>query len=233
MKICPVCNDSFADELNFCDIDGTRLTREGSASERSKWWSLLGAGLLVGALVISAASIIFLPKARVVSPVVNSEPQPSPALRQAPAAESAANVTAPVASAAPESASSDAVVPEVKKKEKALANGNVEGSAPNPKAAALAAENADTKSSSADASSTSPSPSKNPEPPPSVKTVGDTRPVEPSRTQPPPELKRDPKPQPAIPKGSDKESANKKKVDDKDKKKGGFLRVFKKIFGKD
>ncbi len=79
MKICPVCNDSFADELSFCDIDGARLTREGSAQERNKWWSLIGAGLFIGALVITAASILFLPKARVSTPIVNSEPEASPA----------------------------------------------------------------------------------------------------------------------------------------------------------
>ena len=60
MKVCPVCNESFAKDLNFCDVDGTRLTRQGDASgsgEQSKIWQLLGVGLLLGALVISAASI--------------------------------------------------------------------------------------------------------------------------------------------------------------------------------
>lgn len=234
MKICPVCNDSFTDELNFCDIDGARLAREGAVQERNKWWSLIGAGLLVGALVISAASIFFLPKARVSSPAVSSEPQPIPALPQAPAAESAANVTAPVVSAEPEIIPADAVVPEVKKKDKAPANANVGGAAPNPKAAALAAEGADKVSPSADANRTAPSPLQNPEPPPAVKTVSDARPSEAAKPQPPSDLKKDAKAQPAIAKGSDKASNDKKKSDDKDKKKGGgFLRVFKKIFGKD
>jgi hypothetical protein len=44
-------------------------------------------------------------------------------------------------------------------------------------------------------------------------------------------LKKDTKTQPAAAKGSDKDN-DKKKNDEKDKKKGGFLRVFKKIFGK-
>ena len=60
MKICPVCNDSFADELRFCDIDGARLTREAGSQDRNRWWSLLGAGLVVGALVISAATDVFV-----------------------------------------------------------------------------------------------------------------------------------------------------------------------------
>src|SRR2546425_5632443 len=106
MKICPVCNDSFADELNFCDIDGARLAREGAGHERNKWWSLLGAGLLVGALVLSAASIIFLPKARLSSPLVSSEPQQVPALPQARPSENAANLK-PEATAEPGSDSTD------------------------------------------------------------------------------------------------------------------------------
>ena len=234
MKICPVCNESFADELNFCDIDGARLAREGTAHERNKWWSLLGAGLLVGAVVISAASIMFLPKARVSSPVVNSEPQPIPVLPKAPPAESAASVTAAVVNAEAEGASADAVVPEVKKKEKPLANGNVGGAAPNPKAAALAAEDADKRSPSADDARTAPAPPKNPEPPPVVKTVSEPRPAEASKPQTPPDLKRDQKSQTATTKGSAKDTNDKKNNDEKNKKKGGgFLRVFKKIFGKD
>jgi len=227
MKICPVCNDSFADELNFCDIDGTRLTREGMVQERNKWWFLLGAGLLVGALVISAASIFFLPKARVSNPVVNSEPSAAPAVSKAPLPESTASVAA-VASSEPESESAEPVVPEVKKRDKSLANSNSTGAAPNPKAAALAAEEADKKPSAVD--NPVPPPPK-PDPPPVVKSASDVRPSEPIRTQPPPDLKRERSPS-ADSRSSDKDG-NKKKADDKDKKKGGFLRVFKKIFGKD
>lgn len=232
MKICPVCNDSFADQLNFCDIDGARLTREGSAQERNKWWSLLGAGLLVGALVISAASIFFLPKARVSTPIVNSEPQPIPAPPKPASAESAANV-ASAASPAAESVPTDAAVPEVRKKDKALANANAGGAMPNPKAAAIAAEDADMKSSAVEANSAAPSVPKKPEALPPVKSVSDTRSADAaSKPQTPPDLKKDQKTQPATAKSSDKDSNDKKKNDDKDKKKGGFLRVFKKIFGK-
>jgi hypothetical protein len=233
MKICPVCNDSFADQLNFCDIDGARLTREGSAQERNKWWSLLGAGLLVGALVISAASIIFLPRARVSTPVVNSEPPPTSVPPKTLPAESAANVATPAANAEPESVPTDAAVPEVKKKDKALANGNFSGTTPNPKAAAIAAEAADKKSPSTEVNSAVPPAAKKPEAAPSVKSVGDTRSADAAtKPQTPPDLKKDQKNQTATAKNSDKDSNDKKKNDDKDKKKGGFLRVFKKIFGK-
>ena len=123
MKICPVCNDTFADQLSFCDIDGARLTREGSAQQRSSWWSLLGAGLLVGALVITAASIFFLPKARPSTTIVNSEPQPTPTPSKQTPAESAANVAvAPSVSVEPEGVPTEVSVPEVKRKDKALSN---------------------------------------------------------------------------------------------------------------
>jgi len=231
MKICPVCNDSFADELNFCDIDGVRLAREGSPEERNKWWSLLGAGLLIGGLVITAASIIFLPKVRVNSPTVSSEPQQSPAPPQTPSAESAANVPAQAASAEPESVAADAAAPELKKKEKPIDNANASGPAPNPKAAALAAEGVDKASPSAE--NTPPS-AKKPELPPAAKAV-DLRSGEPSSrpAQTAADPKKDHQPQPASAKNGEKDSADKKKNDEKDKKKGGFLKVFKKIFGKD
>jgi hypothetical protein len=233
MKICPVCNDSFADQLSFCDIDGARLTREGSAQERNSWWSLLGAGLLVGALVITAASIFFLPKVRVSTPIGNSEPQPTPVPPKPASAESAAIVaTAPPVSVEPEGVPTDAAVPEVKRKDKAITNGNVSGT-PNPKAAALASEGADKKSASTDVDHSIPPAPPRPETPPSVKSVGETRSADANKPQPPPDLKKDPKTQPAITKSSDKDSNDKKKNDEKDKKKGGFLRVFKKIFGKD
>lgn len=238
MKTCPVCNDSFPDELNFCDIDGTRLDREASQTgqDRNKWWSLLGAGLLVGAVVISAASIIFLPKARVALPVVNSEPQSLPSPAKAASLDSAApGSAATVAAATPASDddTADVVAPETKKKDKVTANSNAGDAAPNPKAAALAAEGVDSASSSRNANKNAASSSNKSEPPSAVKPVSDTRPSE-TATRPaqvPADLK-DQKSQPVNAKGSDKTS-DKKKTDDKDKKKGGFLRVFKKIFGKD
>jgi cytoskeletal protein RodZ len=233
MKICPVCNDSFADQLNFCDVDGARLARAGSVHERNKWWSLLGAGLLVGAVVISAASILFFPKARVPSPTVASEPSPNPAPVKAPAVESDSNVAASSASTEPESSSTDAVMPEVKKKDRPLATPNAGGAPPNPKAAALAAEEADKKAISDEADGAIPPVSKKPETPPALKGAGDPR-LGDSATKPqsPSDLKKDQKTQTTTAKGADKDSRDKKKDEDKEKKKGGFLRVFKKIFGK-
>lgn len=241
MKICPVCNDTFPDELNFCDVDGTRLGREASETQgkdRSNWWSLLGAGLLVGAVVISAASIIFLPKARVALPVVNSEPQSLPAAPKAASAdgtapESSTTVAAATPASESDASAPDAAAPELKRKERVAANSNG-GEAPNPKAAALAAEGVDNKASSHDANKNAVSAATKPEPPPALKPVSDTRPAETATksAQAPADLKKDQKTTAVNSKSSDKGS-DKKKSDDKDKKKGGFLRVFKKIFGKD
>jgi hypothetical protein len=218
MKICPVCNESFADQLNFCDIDGVRLAREGSAHERNKWWSLLGAGLLVGALIIIAMSIIFLPKARVSSPIVNSEPPPQQApARQAPVESPATVAAAPALSTEP-GAPSDAITPEVKKREKPLTNENNNAPAPNPKA--VFSDEAEKKQAPIE---TALQPSTKSEAPAPVTAEATPKP------QPPADLKKDSKDQPANAKASD----DKKKTEEKDKKKGGFLRVFKKIFGKD
>lgn len=229
MKICPVCNDSFADELRFCDIDGARLTREAGSQDRNRWWSLLGAGLVVGALVISAASIVFLPKARVSTPILNSQPQSVIVPSKPPVVESATNATSPDASAQPEDLTTEAVVPELKKKDKAT-NGNVDATSPNPKAAALAAEDADKAAPAESNKNVAP---KKPESVSSDKNADDARVTDPPRpAQPPPEVKKE-RTQPVSTKSSDKDSSDKKNSDDKDKKKGGgFLRVFKKIFGK-
>jgi hypothetical protein len=230
MKICPVCNDSFADQLNFCDVDGTRLIQQGGAQERNKWWSLLGGGLLIGALVISAASIFFLPRSRVPTPVVSSEPTPAPVTPKPPAPETTASVAAPAASGEPETASTDAVVPEVRKKEKVMSNSNSSAGIPNPKAAAIAAEEGDKKPVTAEPAAPVPLTPKKPEQP-AIKTITEPHTADGSiKPQTPPDPKKDPKGQVASAK-NEKDPKDKKK--EEEKKKGGFLKVFKKIFGKD
>jgi hypothetical protein len=232
MKICPVCNDTFADQLNFCDVDGTRLTQAGGAQERNKWWSLVGAGLLIGALVISAASIFFLPRSRVPAPIVSSEPTPAPVTpKPAPAAasETTASAATPAASAEPETPSTESLAPELKRKEKAISNSNSSSALPNPKAAALAAEEGDKKPATLDPATVTTTPKK-PEAP-AIKAVSEPHPGDPTiKPQTPPDPKKDPKAQGASA-NHEKNSKDKKK--DEEKKKGGFLKVFKKIFGKD
>src|SRR5262245_42121918 len=86
MKVCPVCNESFGDELNFCDVDGTRLTREGPSQRAARLWPLLGAGLVIGGLVISVISIFFLPKRHATTLAPSTSTQPASVSSQAPAA---------------------------------------------------------------------------------------------------------------------------------------------------
>jgi len=234
MKVCPVCNEVFGDELKFCDIDGTRLARQRDVSapaQQNKGWSLFGVALLVGALVVSGISIIFLPRAHVSPPVVSSNPPASTSTKPA-STETASNATTPATSDQPEIVLTEGPVPDPKKKDKTKALGSENANEPalNPKAAAQSNEDADKPTSPVEAPAAQPLPTpKKPDPLPPVRTVSETR--EPEASKPvasSTELKRDPK----SGKNSDKDS-DKKKADDKDKKKGGFFRVFKKIFGKD
>lgn len=229
MKICPVCNDSFGDELNFCDVDGARLAREGVAEQRNKWWSLLGAGLVIGGLVITGLSIIMIPRARVATPAVNSAPSPAPATPRVQPTETVPSVAA--ANPEPEPPAADTPPPELKKRDRSLANSNSAIGPPNPKAAALDSEGADKNPAPGDARKNETSTPKPAETLPASKPPRDVRISDaPSK---PPEVRGDHQPQPAGGKSNDKNSSDKKKNDEKDKKKGGFLKVFKKIFGKD
>lgn len=231
MKVCPVCNESFADELRFCDVDGTRLTRQrnvSAAQQQNKGWSLFGVALLVGALVISGIIVIFLPRAHVSPPVINSETQASPPNKSS-NTETASNAAPPATGDQEEPAAAEAPLPDPKKKDKykALGNGNSNAPALNPKAAAQSAEDAERPKQPSETPAAQPLPMpKRPEPAPAVRAASETR--EPDSiskpAQPSTELKKD---------SRNSKDSDKKKAEEKDKKKGGFFRVFKKIFGKD
>ena len=234
MKVCPVCNESFADELKFCDVDGARLTRQRDVTapqRENKGWSMLGVALLVGALVISAITIIFLPRARVSPPVVNSEPQASPSNKAA-TTETASNAADTAAADQPEIIVTEGPAPDLKKKDKAkaLASENSNESTLNPKAAAQSGEETERTAQPIEATPPPAAPRKI-EPVPVSRTVNDPRETEaatkPAQTS--ADLKKN---QPAGSKDSSKDADSKKKKDEKEKK-GGFFRVFKKIFGKD
>src|SRR5262245_22701664 len=65
MKECPVCKESFQDDLNFCDLDGSPLYGGAAntvAGSSSKLWSFLGIALLLAAVGITAGAIIFFPR---------------------------------------------------------------------------------------------------------------------------------------------------------------------------
>jgi hypothetical protein len=231
MKVCPVCNDVFADDLKFCDVDGTRLTRQRDVSapqQQNKGWSLFGVALLVGALIISGISVIFLPRAHVPPPVVASDPTGTASNKPA-STETASNATAPAASDQPEIVVTEGPPPDPKKKDKtkAIETDNANVSTLNPKAAAQSDEDAEKSKQPAEAPAAQPLPiPKKLDPPPPVRTVSETRDTEASSkpTAASAEVKKDPK---------NSKDSDKKKGEDKEKKKGGFFRVFKKIFGKD
>jgi hypothetical protein len=231
MRNCPVCGESFGDELNFCDVDGAQLERDPAdvTQQKNKLWSILGVALVVGALVISALSIIFLPKGRVSSPaLVSSQPQPaSPSETKLATAETSSNAEPSSISSEPGTLPApDSVAPELKKREAAPGheNANLSKSA---KAAAQSGEESEKPAPEPQSPTPAPVTAKKPETP-SVKTAGEKRETEtPRATAPPP---TDPKSAGTKP---DNSNSKKKGGDDKDKKKGGFFKVFKKIFGKD
>jgi len=229
MKVCPNCDESFGDDLNFCDVDGTRLERHrdvASTGDRSRAWSFLGAGLLIGALALSAASIIFFPKSRVTPSIASSLPSTGTTPGTAPG-EATAPATQQPEIVVEEALAEEAPPVETKKKEKVadLTNANANVSVPNPKAVALEAE--DPVNSSRRASEPVVAPPvevRDPEPPPARPVAVESR-----------ESEKEMKPAPTTdPKKDPKAKDSKKKKDDpKEKKKGGFFGVFKKIFGKD
>lgn len=231
MKVCPVCSESFTDDLKFCDIDGTRLTRQlGGATVPaeggSKLWSILGIGLLVGALVLSAVSVFMIPKARVATPNSSSPDSQAGGSSSKASATPAENTMAASTSDQPEIVVTEGPVPDAKKKEKlkALTDENSNVSPLNPKAAAQGGgETEKTPQPAAQPAAVKP------EPTPAVKTVSETR--EPEPVTRPAITSPDPKKDPKTPTGNSSKDPDKKKTDDK--KKGGFFKVFKKIFGKD
>src|SRR5262245_43686932 len=143
MKECPVCGDTFADDLNFCDVDGSRLDRKkGSppSAAQNKIWSMLGIALLIGGLVISAVTILFLPRSRTITTITSSEP---PAAPRTSASEStpppaADNTVPPPATETPLAADRSAL--DLKKRDRAPVESTTDAHAVSAKEAAQGAE---------------------------------------------------------------------------------------------
>jgi hypothetical protein len=231
MKVCPVCSESFADDLKFCDLDGTRLTRQldGSVPPQghNKLWSMLGIGLLVGALILSAVSVFLIPKSRVSLPS-SSESQASTSSSK-PSNDTGGNTIASATAEQPEIVVTEGPVPDARKKDKlkSLTEENSNSPALNPKAAAQSGE--DTEKTPQPVAEP-PAPKKS-ESAPAVKPVSETREPDPATKT--ATASPDPKKDPRHATTNSSKDSDKKKTDDKDKKKGGFFKVFKKIFGKD
>jgi hypothetical protein len=232
MRACPVCKETFGDDLNFCDIDGAALEAPpGSAPalrSGERVWNLLGIGLLLGALVISAVSIVFLPRADIIAP------------REAPPANSFTNgatrsgdnagaVTSPGPGQVPQTGAEprvdnpEKVISDLKARERALPIPRTEDDTLTPKALASSTE---TDSKTATIEPKSPRAETSTAPADTGGSLGAAGTAGTAGTS--GELKKEPP------------KREKERVGTKDgtngtagkEKKGGFLKVFKKIFGK-
>jgi hypothetical protein len=230
MKTCPVCNETFGNDFNFCDLDGVKLEREGSPEgARNRLYSLLGIGLLVGAIVISGISMVFLSRSTVSSKTSVTAAVSSPS--KAGAGETVASADNSALAAEAE-APAEAAKPAQTVKKEVLPAANANQSLPTPDVKAAALQESERPASAADAKAAS-QPTVEAEP--SITPVSETRPREAEPGSKSAKSDSDAK------KESEKQSVNargekesdKKKDEGKDKKKGGFLKVFKKIFGKD
>lgn len=229
MRVCPVCEEAFGDEFNFCDLDGAALKRKREPGERdtSRVWPLLGVGLLVGALIISAASMVFLPRAQISPtasgprPPANQEPEPAGATGSLPVLVGETDSRKPSAATTALPKETSAVS---ESEAKAMASDTEDGV--DPKAAALGTE-AKAELKEAPKTSAEASKEKAAEPPP-LKAVAATTPKE-RRTDTSVKEPDTAAKESVATKGAKGKQGGK---DDDKEKKGGFLRIFKRIFGK-
>jgi len=246
MKECPVCKESFQDDLNFCDLDGSPLhdgAGAASVGSSSKIWSFLGIGLLLAAVGITAAAIIFFPRGPSAS-LTTGRPQSGATTSSAGQASSSvpdagrsqtASGGLPVDSSTglgtgDLSTSANSASPDQSRlgsRKAALSkNDNSDSSLPNPKSVAVSDDDL-TRAARQPADETRPRTSK------PLPTAGDPSSVGVAQND---STGSDPAARSAAAKrrakaqaqGDDADTGGNKKDD---KKKGGFLRVFKKIFG--
>ena len=243
MKICTACNESFQDEFNFCEVCGAKLHKhhDPSAPPAKRDWSLLGIALVLGAVVITVASIIFTPKARLTdnhtkeSVAVATPPQTSPnAGTSSSATTPDTSVTSTDSTETGEEAAAKDAEAEAKKKEKEKAAKAAKEAAAKEAEAKAATSDSDVNPKAAKAA-VQPTEPVHPKTEPKLEPVA----VEPKLKEPesrPRTTVVQPEPKEAKKPAEDPKAATKpddKKKDDKKKKGGGFFGVFKKIFGKD
>ena len=241
MKECPVCKESFQDELNFCDLDGTPLDGGVAgtvAGSSSKLWSFLGVALLLAAVGITAGAILFfprgpsatLPAGRTQSGATSASsapPSTAPDAGRSQADGSTGVDRSNPTSSDVEATASAADPTRLASRKTALSkNDNSDPSLPNPKAVV---------GSDDDLTKTAKQPDENTRPrTANSSTTADSRAAKVASTDPSGSdsaataaaaAKRRSRTQAQ----GDDSAANGNRKDDK--KKGGFLRVFKKIFG--
>jgi len=245
MKECPVCKESFGDELFFCDLDGTPLDGAAGVADHgssSKVWSILGVVALLGAVVVSAVAIIFFPRG--FSPSVSaSKVQGTDSGSRSPLVVSAGKssdtdqtgspsvleATAPDANSnrADRNANADSVAKLAAKRAQLLQNQNGDPTLPNPKAAFASDSGAAKETQVSDAPPARPRVSATPDVPAlntQVKSIDKPADASDKPDQQSPAFGKNAKKKATKSDSTDKETNS-------NKKKGGFLKMFKKIFG--
>jgi hypothetical protein len=244
MKECPVCKESFQDDLNFCDLDGSPLDGGAAttvAGGSSKLWSFLGIALLVAAVGISAGAIIFfprgpsnsLPTGRSQTPTGIAAGQPTsmaPDGGRNQVDASAANLDRSPAGPSDAAAAGSPDPARLASRKAALSkNGNSDSSLPNPKSVAASDEDlTGAPKPPVDESrprTSKPSSSVDPASAAKAASTDSSGSDSASKSSAAASTKRRSK---AQAQGDDADPTGSKKDE---KKKGGFLRVFKKIFG--
>jgi hypothetical protein len=241
MKECPVCKESFQDDLNFCDIDGTPLdggVAGGVSGGSSRLWSFLGVALLLAAVGITAGAILFFPRGPSSNlPVGRSQtgatgvgsalPSTTPDASHSQAdAVTGLDRSAPIAGGVDGTAGASPDQTRLASRKAALSkNENSDPSLPNPKAVAGSEEDL-TRTVKQPADDNSRPRVSNAPGAADSRSAAKVASTDPSGTD------------SATAAAAKRRSRTQSQSDDatasgnkNDKKKGGFLRVFKKIFG--
>jgi hypothetical protein len=249
MKECPVCKESFSEDMYFCDLDGTPLDSGGEGRVRggsNRLWSALGIIALLGAVVISAVAIVFFPRGfSPAASVSTAQTRDNGGLHSvAPSAQDSSGGPDSLASSGSMSATDensnstkldrngnvDSAAKLAAKRAQLLQNQNGDASLPNPKAAFETTPDASAGQSAEDAAAKSrprvSMPSDPVDPIPDVKAASAKGADSVDKAD--SEASADAK---AAKKKTSKSAASTDKNGNANKKKGGFLKMFKKIFG--
>jgi hypothetical protein len=251
MKECPVCKESFSEDMYFCDLDGTPLDSDSGGDSQvrsgsSRLWSTFGIVALLGAVVISAVAIVFFPRG--FSPAASVSTAQTrdgggvhpagPAVQDSTAEPESLTASSAAASTEDNSNSTkldrngnvDAMAKLAAKRAQLLKNQNGDESLPNPKAAFETTPDASASESVEDAAAKNRARVTKPSAP--VDPIPDVKPAAAKgadiAAKADPEMTTDGK---SAKKKNSKSGNASDKNENANKKKGGFLKMFKKIFG--